>query len=114
MTEKKVIGRPFQKGQNSFKRPPKLEGESPPKVEAKKPIKNDLKEVDDESLTVAQIDFLKEKNTLSIVLRKKKNRAYRVQIFLNNKYEITPSTFWGCSEAFERWNLLKELTKDEP
>jgi hypothetical protein len=60
---------------------------------------------------VDQIEFVNGKNTLKIVLSKRHNRMYRVQVFLNDTMEIRPATYTGFSPASTFWGFLKEITK---
>lgn len=60
---------------------------------------------------VDSIEFTNGKNTLKIVLSKKHNRMYRVQVFLNNTMEIRPATYTGYAPASTFWGFLKEITK---
>ena len=62
---------------------------------------------------IEQIDFKNGNNTLSLHFKKKKdNRMYRLQIFLNGRYEVRPVTYSGSNTGNAFWNMLKEsLTK---
>jgi hypothetical protein len=60
---------------------------------------------------VDSIEFVNGKNTLKIVLSKKHNRMYRVQVYLNNTMEIRPATYTGFAPASTFWGFLKEITK---
>jgi hypothetical protein len=60
---------------------------------------------------VDSIEFVNGKNTLKIVLSKKHNRMYRVQVYLNNTMEIRPATYTGYAPASTFWGFLKEITK---
>jgi hypothetical protein len=60
---------------------------------------------------VDEIVFTSGKNTLKILLSKKHNRMYRVQVFLNDTMEIRPATYTGFSPASTFWGFLKEITK---
>lgn len=53
------------------------------------------------------IEFTKGKDKLTIVLSKKHNRMFRVQVFLNGTTEMRPGTYTGASPAMSFWNLLK-------
>jgi len=64
-----------------------------------------------DSTPVDSIEFVNGKNTLTVVLSKKHNRMYRVQVFLNNTMEIRPATYTGYSPASTFWGFLKEITK---
>lgn len=57
------------------------------------------------------LEFVNGNNKLNIVLSKKHNRMYRIQIFLNDKTEIRPSHYVGSSPAMCVWNLLKGSLK---
>ena len=60
---------------------------------------------------VEAIEFTNGKNKLKILLSKKHNRMYRVQIFLNDSVEIRPATYTGFAPASTFWGFLKEITK---
>lgn len=78
------------------------------KIEASKDInQNQLADL----TPVDAIEFTNGKNTLKIVLSKKHNRMYRVQVFLNNTMEIRPATYTGYAPASTFWGFLKEITK---
>lgn len=53
------------------------------------------------------IEFTKGKDKLTIVLSKRHNRMFRVQVFLNDTTEMRPGTYTGASPAMSFWNLLK-------
>jgi hypothetical protein len=53
------------------------------------------------------IEFTKGNDKLTIVLSKKHNRMFRVQVFLNGTTEMRPGTYTGASPAMSFWNLLK-------
>lgn len=65
-----------------------------------------------ENTVIESIEFLRGKDTLKIVLLKRHNRMYRIQIFLNES-EIRPNTYTGASSALAYWNLLKGSLKNE-
>ena len=71
------------------------------------PIKNPI-----ENAVIESIEFLRGKDTMKIVLLKRHNRMYRIQIFLNDS-EIRPNTYTGASSAMAFWNLLKGSLKNE-
>ena len=60
---------------------------------------------------VESIDFKNGENKLSIRFSKRHNRMYRIQIFLNDNFEIRPVTYTGSSMALTFWNLLKGALK---
>jgi len=63
--------------------------------------------------TIESIDFKNGSNSLKIVFKRRHNRMFRIQIFLNDQTEIRPITYTGSSTAFSFWNLLKgSLKKD--
>ncbi len=63
---------------------------------------------------IENVDFTSGKNKLSIRLTKRNdNRAYRMQVFLNDDFEIRPSTYNGCSTAKTFWSLLKGSLKND-
>lgn len=64
-----------------------------------------------ENEIVESITFADGPNTLKIVLSKRHNRMYRLQVFLNGDTEIRPSTYTGASMAYNYWNLLKNSLK---
>lgn len=70
------------------------------------PIKNPI-----ENTVIESIEFARTKDTLKIVLLKRHNRMYRIQIFLNDS-EIRPNTYTGASSALAYWNLLKASLKN--
>lgn len=62
---------------------------------------------------VDQIEFKNGSNVLKILFKKKHNRMFRVQIFMNEITEIRPVTYTGAMTAKAFWNLLKgSLRKD--
>ena len=71
------------------------------------PIKNPI-----ENSVIESIEFLRGKDTMKIVLLKRHNRMYRIQIFLNDS-EIRPNTYTGASSAMAFWNLLKGSLKND-
>jgi hypothetical protein len=60
------------------------------------------------------IEFTKGNDKLTIVLSKKHNRMFRVQVFLNDTTEMRPGTYTGASPAMSFWNLLKGSLKGTP
>jgi hypothetical protein len=79
-----------------------------PAIESpKEPSQNQLADL----TPVDSIEFVNGKNTLKIVLSKKHNRMYRVQVYLNNTMEIRPATYTGYAPASTFWGFLKEITK---
>jgi len=76
-------------------------------------IEKDLKDEiqADELKFVDQMEFSNGENKLKILLRQKKNRVYRMQIFLNNTQEIRPLTYNGSATAMTFWELLKGSLK---
>jgi len=62
-------------------------------------------------IPVEAIEFTNGKNTLKILLSRRHNRMYRVQIFLNDSVEIRPTTYTGFAPASTFWGFLKEITK---
>ena len=64
-----------------------------------------------EPVPVDSIEFKQDENILKIVLSRKHNRMYRVQIFLNDSIEIRPTTYTGSAPAMGFWNLLKNSLK---
>jgi hypothetical protein len=62
---------------------------------------------------VDQIEFKNGSNILKIIFKKKHNRMFRIQIFMNETTEIRPVTYTGAMTAKSFWNLLKgSLKKD--
>lgn len=59
------------------------------------------------SETVDSLTFSNGNDTLKIVLIKKHNRMFRLQMFLNENIEIRNNTFNGASQAYNYWDLLK-------
>ena len=59
------------------------------------------------SSAIDSMEFKNGENTLTIKLIKKDNRAFRIQVFLNDTTEIRPVTYAGLSTALTVWNLLK-------
>jgi hypothetical protein len=72
--------------------------------EAEKIAVNDLKLID-------SIEFTQGANKLKITLSKKRNRMFRVQIFLNDVTEVRPVTYTGSAPAMTFWKLLKGSLK---
>lgn len=58
------------------------------------------------------LEFKNGENKISINLIKRSNNSYRIQIFLNEKNEIRPTTYNGSSMAFAYWDLLKGTLKN--
>ena len=77
--------------------------------EPKEPSQNQIADL----TPVDSIEFVNGKNTLKIVLSKRHNRMYRVQVFLNNTMEIRPATYSGYAPASTFWGFLKEITKQQ-
>jgi len=65
----------------------------------------------EENIAIETIEFKNGDDTLKIILYKKHNRMYRVQIFLNDNIEIRPVTYTGANTALGYWNLLKRSLK---
>jgi hypothetical protein len=79
-----------------------------PAIESpKEPPQNPLADL----TPVDSIEFTNGKNTLKIVLSKRHNRMYRVQVYLNSTMEIRPATYTGYAPASTFWGFLKEITK---
>lgn len=62
-------------------------------------------------LKLDSIEFKNGKNTLSIRFSKKHNRMYKVQVFLNEKHEVRPTTHNGYGIAHSFWEMLKDNLK---
>ena len=114
----KPRGRPFPKGNKNGKIPEEtmvVNGLSLPPIKIDEDILDPKKYqdvkmsdiIDSEPKIVEEISFTNGKHKLSIVLRKKQNRVFRIQIFLDDNTEIKPSTYNGSSPAMGYWNLLK-------
>lgn len=63
-----------------------------------------------ENVVIDSMEFMQGTNCLKIVLFKRHNRMYRIQIFLNDS-EIRPNTYTGATSALPYWNLLKGSLK---
>jgi len=73
----------------------------------------DETKVDKAETVIEEIEFKRGNDCLKIVFKKKHNRMFRIQIFLNGETEIRPVTHHGSSTAYSFWNLLKNsLQKD--
>lgn len=72
---------------------------------------NTVEEDEAELKPVDEMVFSDGKNTLKILLRQKKNRVFRMQVFLNDTQEIRPLTYTGSATAMTFWNLLKGSLK---
>lgn len=67
---------------------------------------------DDKNLElIDSIDFMHGENKLSLRFSKRTNRMYRIQIFLNDTYEIRPTTYSGISTGLNFWNFVKGVFK---
>lgn len=83
-------------------------------------IENDIKTSEDfekgfneiSNTIIDFIEFENGKDKISVKFIKKGNNSFRIQIFLNEKYEIRPTTYNGSSTAFAYWNLLKGILKN--
>lgn len=64
-----------------------------------------------EPVPIDSLEFKHNENILKIVLSRKHNRMFRVQIFLNESIEIRPTTYTGSAPAMAFWNLLKNSLK---
>lgn len=82
------------------------EGES---IDLEETTSNTQEHDNDENIDT--IEFHQGQNVLKFVLRKKDNRMYRMQIFLNEDQEIRPVTYNGRNTAMAFWNLLKGSLK---
>lgn len=60
---------------------------------------------------IESIQFKNGENTLTINFSKKHNRMFRIQVFLNDKYEVRPVTYTGSSTGYAFWNFLKGALK---
>lgn len=60
---------------------------------------------------IEEIEFKNGENTLKITFKKKHNRMFRVQVFLNDTLEMRPATYSGATTAFAFWNLMKGSLK---
>lgn len=60
---------------------------------------------------IEEIKFPLGENVLSLRLSIKENRAYRIQVFLNEDFEIRPTTYPGLSTGTSFWKLLKGSMK---
>lgn len=85
---------------------------SQPKKRQKKESKQtELKKEDNEvnlnSELVESLDFFDGENKLSIRLLKTPNRLYKINVILNDKLEIRPTTYPGAVAGVSYWNLLK-------
>ena len=129
--EKKCIGEPLNE-ENQFKKPKwnfkretvklepgkdivigqnkeekEMEFETTKSLIRNTPPSKDIVEDD----IVDSLEFTNGSNNLKIVLSKKHNRMYRLQIVLNGETEIRPSTYTGTSPAMTFWKLLKGSVK---
>lgn len=120
----KPRGRPFAKGNLKGKSTGTQEGdESDQEVEKQEIAQPEasseeigappegLGKEDPTTKIIDSVSFLNGKNNLKIVLSQKKNRTFRIQIFLNDTQEIRPITCSGNSTALTFWNLLKGSLK---
>jgi hypothetical protein len=62
---------------------------------------------------IDSLEFENGKDKISIQFIKRGNNSFRIQIFLNDKNEIRPTTYNGSSMAFAYWNLLKGTLKND-
>ena len=62
---------------------------------------------------IDSIEFRNGKNFLTIRFSKRHNRMYRIQIFLNDEFEVRPVTYTGASTGQTFWNLLKGSLNSE-
>jgi hypothetical protein len=60
---------------------------------------------------IEKIEFSNGPNKLIIKYSKKHNRMYRIQVFLNDEFEVRPVTYSGSSAGNSFWNLLKGALK---
>jgi hypothetical protein len=60
---------------------------------------------------IESLDFSDGKNSIKILLSKRSNRMYRIQVVLNGDTEIRNSTFTGSTPALAFWKLLKNSLK---
>lgn len=66
-----------------------------------------------ENEIIETIDFVNGENKLKIILFKKPNRMFRIQIFLNEITELRPLSFQSYPLAMGYWNLLKKSIKKD-
>jgi hypothetical protein len=60
---------------------------------------------------IESIDFTSGPNKLSIRFSKKHNRMFRIQVFLNDIYQVRPVTYTGSTTGVTFWNMLKGVLK---
>ncbi|VVB80753.1 Uncharacterised protein [uncultured archaeon] len=87
--------------------PPRLKKPDEDCEDCPDPLLNSL--IEDE--VVESIDFMRDKNKLSIKLIKKQNRVFKVQIFLNEELEIRNANYAGMNTATNFWSMLKACLK---
>ena len=78
-------------------------------IESSEPLGNE--QALPEPVIMDKIEFTNGNNKLCVLLKKKHNRMYRIQIFLNENTEIRPVTYTGGTTALAFWNLLKGSLK---
>lgn len=81
------------------------EAMNPTPTEEKEEKENDVE-------LIEAIDFMNGPNKLSLRFSKKKNRVYRIQVFLNDVEEIRPVTYSGATTGVSFWRLLKGTLKN--
>lgn len=74
-------------------------------------VKNETVEKVKDLELIESLDFINGLNKVSIRFSKKQNRMYRIQIFMNDEYEVRPVTYSGASTGKIFWNLLKGVLK---
>lgn len=73
-------------------------------------VNENMKFKDDETLD--SIDFMNGDSKLTVVLKKRHNRMFKIQVYLNGTTEIKPVTYNGSHTAFTFWNLFKSMIDD--
>lgn len=82
------------------------------KIELGTISQNEIKKDDTKKFEIIEkIEFKNGENILSIRFSKKNNRMFRIQVFLNDEFEIRPVTYSGSSTGISFWNLLKGSLK---
>ncbi len=62
---------------------------------------------------IDSLDFENGKDKISVKFLKKGNNSFRIQIFLNGKHEVRPTTYNGSRMAFAYWDLLKGTLEEK-